>query len=280
MASLFFADILQAIGAVLSLKWVIAGKVEVGHFCVAQGVLKIFGATGVALSTLAIAVYTFLGVWAMKDITSMKFTIAVVATIWSFIGLLVALALALNRNQDFNFMGPTPYWCWVNKYELGFGWKLAVEYIWLWVALALSLLIYIPLYLWMRGNLVIGEGAWWSCRFESSADTDAETRARRRQSLVMLAYPAVYCVCILPQSAARWKTFMHGVVPPAATFFGSALFALSGFANAVLLLKTRPTSGLFGQLMFIAPARPPSPLGQHDDIDLGDTGLGRLPPGR
>jgi hypothetical protein len=38
----------------------------------------------------------------------MRFTVFVVVTLWSFIGLLVALALALNRNQDFNFMGPTP----------------------------------------------------------------------------------------------------------------------------------------------------------------------------
>jgi hypothetical protein len=38
----------------------------------------------------------------------MRFTVFVVAALWSIIGLLVASALALNRNQDFNFMGPTP----------------------------------------------------------------------------------------------------------------------------------------------------------------------------
>jgi len=56
----------------------------------------------------AIGVYTFLGVWAMIDIKSMKFTLGVVATFWSFILTLVTIALMLNRNQTFNFMGPTP----------------------------------------------------------------------------------------------------------------------------------------------------------------------------
>lgn len=52
-ASLLIADIVQAIGAVLSLKWIKSGKVEVGPFCTSQGVIKIFGASGVALSTMA-----------------------------------------------------------------------------------------------------------------------------------------------------------------------------------------------------------------------------------
>jgi len=35
--SLICADIVQAIGMVLNLKWVIEGKVEIGVFCNAQG---------------------------------------------------------------------------------------------------------------------------------------------------------------------------------------------------------------------------------------------------
>ena len=35
--SLFSADILQAIGAVMDIKWIHDGKVEVGSFCNAQG---------------------------------------------------------------------------------------------------------------------------------------------------------------------------------------------------------------------------------------------------
>ena len=36
-ASLLVADVVQAVGAVMNLKWVQAGKVEVGPYCTAQG---------------------------------------------------------------------------------------------------------------------------------------------------------------------------------------------------------------------------------------------------
>jgi len=44
----------------------------------------------------------------MKDIKSMRVTLGVVVTFWTFILVLVTIALTLNRNQNFNFMGPTP----------------------------------------------------------------------------------------------------------------------------------------------------------------------------
>ena len=75
----------------------------------------------------------------------------------------------------------------MNRYDVGLGWKAALEYMWLWVALALSLLVYIPLYLWMRGNLVINEDAWWKSYFRLSTDINPENQALRRKSLVMLA---------------------------------------------------------------------------------------------
>jgi len=52
---------------------------------------------------------------------------------------------------------------------------------------SVSLLVYIPLYLWMRGNLVIDENAWWKFYFKLSTDASPESRARRLQSLTMLA---------------------------------------------------------------------------------------------
>jgi len=63
------------------------------------------------------------------------------------------------------------------------------EYIWLWLALALSILLYVPLYLWMRGNLLMPptDEAWWRFRFTILRDLNPQARARRRQALVMLA---------------------------------------------------------------------------------------------
>ena len=68
---------------------------------------------------------------------------------------------------------------------------------------------------------------------------------------------------------------------PTAIFVSHSLFALNGFFNTILLLKTRPSSGLFGKLMFRSPARPPSPYEYRDSDDMemaGDTGLRRPPP--
>jgi len=270
MASLLIGDILQAIGIVLSLKWVHDGKVEIGSFCNAQGIIKIFGATGVALSTLAIAVYTFLGIWVTANF-SMRFTYGLVLAIWSFIGLLVAVSTTVNRNQDVSFMGPTPYWCWVSN---RLAWRMAVEYLWMWLTLFLSILIYIPLYLWMRGNIIIDQAAWW--KFNISRHVDPAAWARRRQAMVMLAYPLVYCLCILPLSAVRWKNFVQNIVFPGATFFAASIFGLSGFLNVILLLKTRPSTRLFDQMMLLQPARPPDVI----EVEEVDMGLGRLPPER
>ena len=66
---------------------------------------------------------------------------------------------------------------------------MLLEYIWLWLALALSILIYVPLYLWMRGSLLMPptDSAWWRFRFTSERDLNPQAHARRRQALVMLA---------------------------------------------------------------------------------------------
>jgi len=70
-------------------------------------------------------------------------------------------------------------------------------------------------------------------------------------------------------------------VPAAATFATDATFGLSGFFNVILLVTTRPETGLFGQLMFEAPARPPSILESEGNGEMADDDyrLARLPSG-
>ena len=144
-ASLILADALHAIGVAMSLKWVQAGRIDTGTFCTAQGQHlfdllcscrdiysyrdhTFFGVIGYCIFIFgmsprifklflidkicffhclqAIAVYTFLGVWVMKDIISMKFTLGVITTIWSFATVLVIVATSLNRDQ--HFWAPDP----------------------------------------------------------------------------------------------------------------------------------------------------------------------------
>ena len=59
---------------------------------------------------------------------------------------------------------------------------------------------------------------------------------------------------------------MQGRTYPGATLAVSAIFGLSGFLNVFLVMTTRPESGLFGQLMFLSPVRPPSVLHQDGEM--------------
>ena len=83
------------------------------------------------------------------------------------------------------------HWCWIGKNYLG--WRLGGEYVWLWSALFVSIAAYIALYLWMRGNLVLGKQRLWRCSFrrvkkaEAEVEVDQNTLELRRRSFVMLA---------------------------------------------------------------------------------------------
>jgi hypothetical protein len=67
----------------------------------------------------------------------------------------------------------------------------------------------------------------------------------------MIAYPASYCLLVLPLSIVHWMGFTHPDpphgMPSAVTFVVISLYGLSGAVNIVLLLFTHPNSLLFGE---------------------------------
>lgn len=76
-------------------------------------------------------------------------------------------------------------------------------------------------------------------------------------------YPFVYSILVIPLSVIRWLGFAEEIksgvnsTPAANNLAALAVFGLSGFLNAILLLTTKPRSGLFGTLMRTTKARPP-----------------------
>jgi len=288
MFSLFSADALQAMGGAMSIQWIQDGKVEVGNFCSAQGIVQQLGETGVAMTTLMIAVYTFLGGWLGKDTRTMPIwvTQVLMAAVWLFITLMIILGNVINRDKHFET--PTPYWCWIGADYLQ--WRMWGEYFWFWLTLAVSVVIYIPLYLWSRGNLLFDEHTWWKFtlrRVDSNADS--ELKVIRRRSMVMLAYPVVYCISILPLSVVRWIGFIQerghrpNHVSSTATFAADTIYSLSGVFNVVLLLTTRPDSVLFCKSKSAGRApsfRDSQEQSAHNLTENGEVemlGLGRLP---
>jgi hypothetical protein len=129
-------------------------------------------------SLKTISVYTLLGLWLRKDIASKRLTLVVIACIWTFIAIIVAVGNATNHDPVFE--SPTPvspyfyhtwakmtevqekYWCWIGQRYMV--WRIVAEYMWFWLALLLSLVVYIPL-LWLQDI----------------------SRARWRQALIFLA---------------------------------------------------------------------------------------------
>ncbi|KAJ7736825.1 hypothetical protein B0H16DRAFT_1572738 [Mycena metata] len=248
MLSLFAADLVQAVGAVMDIKWVHSGVVAVGPFCTAQGVVQQLGETSAAMITLLITLFTFAGVWFRKSSTSLAAVL--VALVWIFVMLIITIGNTTHRGSHSLFESPTPYWCWLGQDFLGF--RLAGEYVWFWINLAVAVIVYITLFLWARGNITISDTVWW--RFSvhrSPADADAE-RARRQTSYAMIAYPICYCVLLVPLSVVRWIGFVEerggrmDSIPSAATLAVISLYGLSGASNVVLLLSTKPDSMLFG----------------------------------
>ncbi|KAG6917323.1 hypothetical protein DXG01_002981 [Tephrocybe rancida] len=251
MLSLFIADFGQAFGAVADIKWVNEGKVEIGAWCTAQGVFQQLGETGSAITTLLIAIYTFIGVWWRIGMGKKSVRVAklIVGLMWFFIILMVTIGHATHADKRQFYEAPTPYWCWIGDDYLQ--WRLWGEYIWFWVTLAFSFFAYSLLFFWSRGNITINDESWWRFSVHHRQGLHKH-HSTRLQSLIMLAYPIVYSILILPLSIVRWIGFVQergaGVnrIGEAATMTVIAIYGCTGIANVVLLLTTRPNSVLFG----------------------------------
>ncbi|KAG6874491.1 hypothetical protein C0995_010401 [Termitomyces sp. Mi166 len=283
MLSLFIADFTQSLGAAANLKWVNKGKVEIGPWCTAQGVFQQFGETGGAISTLLIAIYTFVGVWWRIGMgkQSVRVTRIIVCLVWLFIILMVVIGNATHADRRRLYESPTPYWCWIgNDYLL---WRIFGEYMWFWITLGFSLFAYTLLFFWSRGNITLDEESWW--RFTIHPRRLNKQHNTRMQSLIMLAYPIVYCILVIPLSIVRWIGFVQDTkdgssrIGAAATLTVVSIYSCAGAANVVLLLTTRPNSVLFGYRTTDSEYGPQRSLSivPSQSRSRGSDDLGRLP---
>ncbi|KAK0497039.1 hypothetical protein EDD18DRAFT_1352893 [Armillaria luteobubalina] len=214
--NLLVCDLVQAIGGVMNAKWAAdaVSRDGRGHY-----VLPKLGDVGVALSTLAIALHTFL-VLVCRFYSRPRSALVVIAAMWIFMALIVGISEAIHGDED--YYGSTGYWCWITS-DFGTQ-RITLEYLWVWIAVFLDIICYVFIALAIKGIIVL----------------DGAAKHSDAIAMHMLFYPAVYILTVIPISVVRWCTFSGTNVPFAATAFSSVCFACSGIFNTILFTLTRP----------------------------------------
>jgi len=237
VTALFVAEFILGVGHAMSLKWAIQSKVYTGTFCTAQGVMRQMGGTAVALTTLTIAVQTFLSLYWVIHLYRTLFAI-VIGVEYLFVILFVAIGFGTHTHPPKEYYAvPTPFWCWIGD---GFRpERISGEYAWLWVALFGSFLLYIPLFL-MHFEIVKPGNALYLPASIPRAPSEGNDMLWST-----ILYPVLYCVLVLPLSIVRWIGFENNDTTKGShhlaawTLIVAVIFGLSGVANAILYLTTR-----------------------------------------
>ncbi|KAG9099957.1 hypothetical protein FRC06_004668 [Ceratobasidium sp. 370] len=255
--NLIIADILMSFGAISDVYWAHHRQVFCGSYCNAQGVLQTMGETAAALSTLAVAIYTFLAIYRDHHPKYRPWKcVAVVSAIWLWVLLWAVIPLGIKRGAGLDksgsvqdFYTPTPWWCWINGRYMPE--RVIAEYLWLWVAGIGSIALYVPSYFKVR-NQKDASGPNEQYRhstlgpqLESDTQSVASSMHGNDEAVKMLWYPLVYTLCVLPLSIIRWAGFVHPalltsshILAPSMIF--SSIFNLMGLFNVGLTLWTRP----------------------------------------
>ncbi|KIJ43393.1 hypothetical protein M422DRAFT_145125, partial [Sphaerobolus stellatus SS14] len=149
--SLILSDLLQAIGSVMNIRWMLIMGVEPGHFCIAQAALKQTGNLGTALWSLVIAFHTFSLLFLRRPI-SRKLSCITFFAVWIFLGIIIMLGpVIIENNKKGPFWGVSGYWCWItNSYHIE---QLTNEYLFMFITVGLSFVLYTLIFLRLRGNI-------------------------------------------------------------------------------------------------------------------------------
>ncbi|KXN80692.1 hypothetical protein AN958_08368 [Leucoagaricus sp. SymC.cos] len=243
------AGLVQALGGLLNMKWVVGGFITGGSLCQVQGHLKQIGDVSItlfrfyALSSLYIAFDTFL-VLVFSWRASRAASIGGLISICLFIVLVVAPGSGINRGKRPACVGDIDYWCWITKEYNTY--RIDLEYLWMWMATLVMLTLYGFIALVIHGSPIV-EGQRVRFRgkdnkltHRSSKDENMDDKKDNQEIMkLMLFYPAVYILCVLPVSVIRWTDFTSDdTVPTGGIIFANIVFQLSVFFNVFLFKFT------------------------------------------
>jgi len=128
-----------------------------------------------------------------------------------------------------NTFRPSGFWCSFPHDALIQ--KIVGEYLWMLLAIVISSVLYVLLFLWGRGYIV----------------RSIHLNMNREHALIMIYYPIVYAITILPNAVVRLIEFdqdRRGKLPSVAfsavVLTSRFILALTGLSNVLLYLITRP----------------------------------------
>ncbi|KAI6001098.1 hypothetical protein F5J12DRAFT_771334 [Pisolithus orientalis] len=229
-------DLIQTMGGLLSIKWIVEESVYPGAFCTVQGIFafasldaRLLSSTGFFTHAIALHILQAL---VLEWRSPPKFALLVLAIIWLDILILVVVP---NVTQH-NIYGPTGYWCWIDRSTAE---QIGLDYIWMWLAAVLNIISYVLLALVTKRPILV-DGNRFRWRGKQERSIGARTSTESVKAIQMFFYPLVYIMVVLPVSAARFAQFGGHDVPFAVTIFTDTLFALSGLFDTILYAFTRP----------------------------------------
>jgi len=268
--SLLICNLIQAVGGLLNIAWIVEGQVYTGVACTAQAVIKEIGSVrgpfthwggeylrllwsqiGTPIFTFVIGAHTF----------SLLFLRRKYSDRTCYLTLSISWGLVLLESCIENFILAKPkdrgpyhgiagYWCWItpiHRIE-----RYTTSYLCMFVSAAFSFILYSLVFFRLRGNISVSTGYKFSFHRRpkvkpgrTSDGTYITAHDQRIESHLttaakhMMWYPVVYTVLVLPMAASRLSTFSGLSVPIPVTMFTAAVFMLHGFFNTVLFCTTR-----------------------------------------
>ncbi|ELU43670.1 hypothetical protein AG1IA_02298 [Rhizoctonia solani AG-1 IA] len=244
------ANMIMSLGAISDIRWAYDRQVYCGSFCDAQGIVQTLGETAAALSTLAVAIYTFIAVNSRRPPYDTP-----------------------GPGGEEDGVGSIPSTCLnalllniFGKLEKSHGTMVSAESIpRLWIAGIFSIGLYIPAYYIVRNQQNMFREPVPDADRRSVTSTIDETN----EAVKMLWYPLAYTLCVLPLSIMRWAAFANpdllnrSQVMPATMVF-SSIFNLMGLINVLLIYWTRPAILLIGSDGTLPPTDPRYTLSKEE----------------
>ncbi|KAH9057940.1 hypothetical protein EDB83DRAFT_2224728 [Lactarius deliciosus] len=240
--SLLTSNLLQSIGTLINLRWVLHGGVFPGKLCGVQGGIKHAGNVGAAVWSFALALHAFRLLFLRTRVARRTKWLALTLG-WLFITIIVSIGpLALQRKDRGPYFGPSGYWCWItHEYPVE---QTLLEYVIEWTSALVSFVFYVIVLLRVRGNLIKDSEGRWFLRWVSRNESWQLAFARRLSRLMHHKdgrdrCMVTYTILIVPISIARFASYAGAPVPVSFTFMADTIFALGGFVNLLLFLSTR-----------------------------------------